>query len=116
MPYVETRLGGTLPSFVERTLEEQGSRPRANMSVPSFELAITSVMNSACVAVVPSLLVDDHLHAFLKMFKPPFEMPVLEEFLVWHSRNDAEPGHTWFRELIFEVALDLEPNVAGHRD
>lgn len=68
-------------------------------------------MNSACVAVVPSLLVDDHLRSFLKMFKPPFEMPVLEEFLVWHSRNDGEAGHQWFREPIFEVASELQPSV-----
>lgn len=106
--YVETRLGGILPSFVETTLERQNSRPRASMSVPSFELAITSVINSDCVAVVPSLLVDDHLHSSLKMFKPPFEMPTLEEFLVWHSRNDLDPGHMWFRELIFEVGLELQ--------
>jgi len=41
------------------------------------------------------------------MFRPPFAMPTLQEFLVWHSRNDADPGQTWFRELIFGVGLDL---------
>ncbi len=105
--YVATRLGGVLPSFVELTLERHDARPRVTMSVPSFELAIESVINSDCVAVVPSLLVDDHLRAQLKMFRPPFEMPALQEFLVWHSRNDADPGHTWFRELIFGTGLEL---------
>ncbi len=114
LSYIETRLGRTLSSFVERTLDHQNYRPRPNLAVPSFELAITSVMNSSCVAVVPALLIDDRLRPFLKMFRPPFEMPSIEEFLVWHSRNDADPGHTWFRRLILEVAQDLQSSVRPH--
>ncbi len=105
LPYIATRLGWNLYSFVERTLDHLNYRPRANISVPSFELAITSVMNSAGVAVVPALLLDDLVRPFLKVFKPPFEMPSIGEFLVWHSRNDGDPGHIWFRELMLEVAL-----------
>jgi hypothetical protein len=58
--------------------------------------------------VVPALLVDDRLRPFLKMFKPPFSMLAIEEFLVWHSRNDTEPGHRWFRKLMLEVAFELQ--------
>lgn len=116
LPYVETRLARTVSSFVERTLDHQNLRPRATISVPSFELAITSVMNSACVAVIPALLVNERLRPFLKMFKPPFEIPVLGEFLVWHSRNDADPGHTWFRELMLEVVHESQPRAAPSLD
>lgn len=111
LPYVETRMGRDLRSLPDRILDQQIARPRVILSVPSFELAITSVMNSDCVAVVPSLLIDDRLRSFLKMFRPPFAMPTLEEFLVWHSRNDAEPGHKWFRQLVFEVALEMQPSA-----
>lgn len=116
LPYIETRLARTLSSFVERMLDNENYRPRANISVPTFELAITSVMNSGCVAVVPALLVDDRSRPFLKMFKPPFEIPAIGEFLVWHSRNDADPGHTWFRELMLEVALELQPSARPSLD
>ena len=111
LPYIETRLGWNLYSFVERTLDHLNYRPRMNMAVPSFELAITSVMNSDCVAVVPALMIDDHLRPLLKVFQPPFEIPTIGEFLVWHSRNDGDSGHTWFRELILEVASDLRPSA-----
>ena len=111
LPYIETRLARDLSSFVERTLDNQNYRPRANVSVPSFELAVTSVMHSGCVAVVPALVVDDRQRPFLKMFKPPFAIPAIGEFLVWHSRNDADPGHIWFRELMLEVALELQPSA-----
>ena len=115
LPYVATRLGRDLPSFVERTLDQQMSRPRVTMSVPSFELAITCAVNSGCLAVVPSLLIDDRVRPFVKVLKPPLFMPAIEEFLVWHSRDDAEPGHTWFRELVLEAALELQPS-ALHRE
>ena len=104
LPYIETRLGLNLYSFVERTLDHKNVRPRPNIAVPSFELAITSVINSNCVAVVPALLLDDVLRACLKVIEPPFEMPAIGEFLVWHSRNDGDPGHIWFRELMLDVA------------
>lgn len=108
LPYVETRLGRTLTSFVDRTLDNQTYRPRALISVPSFELAVTSVMRSAAVAVIPALLVDSRLRPYLKIMKPPFEIAAIEEFLVWHSRSDADPGHAWFRELMLDVAHDMQ--------
>lgn len=111
MPYVATRLGRSLSSFVERTLDQKNYRPVASVSVPSFELAITSVINSLCVSVVPSLSIDERVHPFLKIVKPPFELPTLGEYLVWHSRNDADPAHTWFRELMLDVARGLHPSA-----
>lgn len=114
LPYIETRLRPNLYSFVERTLDHQNLRPRASLSVPSFELAITSVMNSDSVAVIPAMLVDDRLRPFLKVFKPPFEIAAIAENLVWHSRNDADPGHTWFRELISGVAHELRLQARPH--
>ncbi|WP_321390607.1 LysR family transcriptional regulator [Emcibacter sp.] len=111
LPYIETRLARILSSFVESTLDHQSCRPRPNLSVPSFELAITCVMNSDCVAVVPALLVDDHLRQFVKTIKPPFEIPAIGEFLVWHSRSDADPGHIWFRELILGVARESQLQI-----
>lgn len=111
LPYIATRLGRSLSSFVERTLDQKNYRPPATLSVPSFELAITSVINSQCVSVVPGLLVEDRVRPALKMFTPPFELPTLAEYLVWHSRNDADPAHSWFRELMLDVALGLKPSA-----
>lgn len=110
-PYVATRLGRSLSSFVERTLDQKNYRPVASLSVPSFELAISSVISSQCVTVVPALLVNDELRKSLKIIQPPFEIPTLSEYLVWHSRNDADPAHTWFRELMLGVTKALQPTV-----
>lgn len=111
VPYVATRLGRSLSSFVERTLDQKNYRPVASLSVPNFELAITSVINSQCITVVPALLVNKELRKSLKIVKPPFDIATLSEYLVWHSRNDADPAHTWFRELMLEVVQEIQPSV-----
>lgn len=116
LPYIGTRMARNLPSFADRTLDHKNKRPKPNLVVPSFELALTGVINSDCVSVVPALLVDEHLRPFLKMQNPPFEMPALEEFLVWHSRSNADQAHRWFRGLVLEVARDLQLQEKPHPD
>jgi hypothetical protein len=32
----------------------------------------------------------------------------LREALLWHSRNDFEPGHRFMRDLIIEVARSID--------
>lgn len=104
MPYVETRPGG-IASLVERVLDQLPNRPRPALSVQTFDLAITSVIESDCVAIVPSLMIGRRTRPFVRLLPPPFAIPDLQEFLVWHSRNDAEPGHRWFRTLMLESSV-----------
>lgn len=106
MPYVEVRPGG-LPSLVERTLDEIPNRPRSAISVPSFSLAIRNVIGTGYVTVVPSLTVDAYESGVVKVIEPPFHVPEIDQFLVWHSRNDAEPGHRFFRELLLDSTRTL---------
>lgn len=99
LPYMEVKPGG-VPSLVERTLDQIADRPRPVVSVPSFSLALRSVIDTDCVAIVPSLTIDRHTRSHLKVIEPPFAIPRIDECLVWHSRNDADPGHRWFRSIL----------------
>lgn len=101
MPYVEVRPGG-LPSLVERTLDEIPNRPRSAVSVPSFSLAIRNVIGTDCVTVVPSLTIDQFSGSHLKIIDPPFHVPEIDQFLIWHSRDDDDPGHRFFRDLLLD--------------
>lgn len=116
IPYVEVRPGG-LPSLVERTLDEIPNRPRAAVSVPSFSLAIRNVLDTDYVTVVPSLTVDAQSRALLQVQEPPFHVPEIDQFLVWHSRADHEPGHRFFRELLLDCTRVLRegprPEIEG---
>ena len=100
LAYIETCMGRDLRSNADRTLDNFANRPRPVVRVPSFELAVTNVFNSECVTVAPKNIIDKSLRPLVKTVSLPFEMPPIEEFLVWHERNDDEPGHMWFRSLV----------------
>jgi hypothetical protein len=34
-------------------------------------------------------------------------MPILEERLYWHRRNDTDPGHRWMARAMEQVVKDL---------
>ena len=42
----------------------------------------------------------------LKMFPMPLRMQETREVLVWHKRNEPDPGHAWLRELLLEIARE----------
>ena len=113
IPYIETHLTADVTTLVEHSLNQIGTSPQPVLLVPEFHLAIANVINSGCISIVPSLLIDEDLLQFLKMQPPPFRIPSLHETLIWHSRNDAEPGHKWFRELILEIGEEIHHRLGA---
>jgi DNA-binding transcriptional LysR family regulator len=43
----------------------------------------------------------------LKILALPFDTLNCHEVLLWHKRNEPDPGHAWLRTLFIEVARDL---------
>ena len=44
----------------------------------------------------------------LKIFALPFAALDGHEILLWHPRNETDPGHTWLRSLFIDIARDLQ--------
>jgi LysR family nod box-dependent transcriptional activator len=44
----------------------------------------------------------------LKIFALPFAALDGHEILLWHPRNETDPGHSWLRSLFIDVARDLQ--------
>lgn len=42
----------------------------------------------------------------VKIYPLPLRVPETREVLVWHKRNEPDPGHAWLRELLIEVARE----------
>lgn len=40
----------------------------------------------------------------LRTFAPPQDIPDSRELLMWHKRNEADPGHAWLRNLFMEIS------------
>lgn len=113
IPYVETRFGQGVLTMVEDSLSRMRSHMESVVFVPDFHLAMANVVNSGCTSIVPSLLVDFNAQRVLKMQPPPFPIPQLRESVFWHSRNDAEPGLKWFRELLLEIGKEIHQPIFG---
>jgi hypothetical protein len=43
----------------------------------------------------------------LHLFELPLEAISFEEELLWHERNEDDPGHRWMRGVFAEVAASL---------
>jgi len=68
---------------------------------------LDTVGRTDMAAILPSLLVVLQGERYnVRALPVPFEMPILEERLYWHRRNDNDPGHRW-------MATALEQVVAG---
>jgi LysR family transcriptional regulator, nod-box dependent transcriptional activator len=46
----------------------------------------------------------------VKLLKVPFETPDTHEVVIWHRRNEPDPGHAWLREVLISVATSQGPS------
>jgi DNA-binding transcriptional LysR family regulator len=65
------------------------------------------IQGTEMISTVPKRLASTlGTFAHLKTFPVPVRMPETREVLVWHKRNEPDPGHAWLRELILDVARE----------
>ena len=103
--HIETRFAGNLASLPERNLALQSHRPNTPIIVPTYALAIEAVVGSRMSAIVPSRVarVASRRHQ-LRIIEPPYEIGLLEQHMIWHRRNENDPGHGWLRRFLAEFA------------
>lgn len=103
--HIETRFRGNLISLPERSLSSLPLRPKSPIIVPTYRLAIEAVLGSSMTAIVPSRVAcAPALQHKLTIIEPPFKIERLEHSMIWHKRNDSDPGYTWFRNFLREFA------------
>jgi LysR family nod box-dependent transcriptional activator len=106
--YVETRFGGVIEGISEQLLRQQPRQPHICGWLPNFQLTLDTVGRTDMAAILPSLLVVLRGERYnVRALPVPFEMPVLEERLYWHRRNDGDPGHRWMVQELEQVVKDL---------
>ena len=113
LEYIETRFGGVIAGVSEQILRQQPRQPRIRGWLPTFQLTLDAVSQSDMVTILPSLLIGlkgDRLN--VRSLPVPFEMPILEELLFWHRRNNNDPGHRWMADLLTKVAKESAPSEA----
>jgi|SRR5579883_644130 len=106
-PYAETRFGNDLVGLGERVWQQQSKAPRVRAWLPTFQLTLDAVSRTDLMAMVPARLVSLHERRFrVRTLAVPFDVPLLEEQIFWHRRNDTDPGHRWLRNLLTTVVAE----------
>lgn len=108
MPYLETRFGSVIAGVSEQMLRQQPRQPAICGWLPNFQLTLDAIGQTNMATILPSLLIalkGDRYN--VRTLPVPFEMPILEERLFWHKRNDNDPGHRWLAETLQNVVTDL---------
>ena len=115
-PHIKTRYGLGATTLEEVSAARAGLRYFARVSVPSFNRVAELVPGTNCVALIQRRLAAAALG--VKMFDPPLTIPVLRETLLWHSRHDFDPGHSWFRALVLRIGreIDADPVEAAETE
>ncbi|MDM9379870.1 LysR family transcriptional regulator [Chlorogloeopsis sp. ULAP01] len=87
--------------MVDELLAQQGLSRIVAVSVPNFLIVPFVLVSTELVATIPSQIVATLTQTWnLYAFPLPFEMPGFSVDMLWHSKSDRDPGHTWLRELI----------------
>jgi LysR family transcriptional regulator, nod-box dependent transcriptional activator len=105
MPHMVSKPQGPGVSLLE--IMRRYSRMNLDVRVTTqspFELPFI-VPGTPLIATVPEN-VANRLAPLLpiRTFAPPHEIPDSREILIWHKRNESDPGHAWLRDLFIECS------------
>ncbi len=92
-----------LAAPISRELEQQVA-----VRVPNFSDMASFMRGSDLLALAPGMLRMGALSAFTSI-KPPFNMPSIFMFMLWHKRHQGDPAHQWVR-------AQMESAVGGVMD
>lgn len=103
---------GDPSGFVDEILASLGYKRRVAFTVPSFLLAPIILMQTDLIAILPRRLAqmcEDM--ANLTACEPPFVQRNFPLAMLWHRRLSKDPGHTWLRHTLAEVAQTISKST-----
>ncbi len=109
IPYVGVQFGIQTASIAEKILRHQADHPTVKFWLPSFHEAFRVVAGTGLATIAPRMLAKRYARTLnLRIIDPPpLDLPILAEQLCWHPRNDPDPGHRWFRDIVLEVTQQV---------
>ncbi|WP_299798043.1 LysR substrate-binding domain-containing protein [uncultured Shewanella sp.] len=112
MSHVQVRCEGNDWWALDYHLAEQGQHRRISTTVPDFYGAASVCAHSDLIFTVPSSFARHAKKLYPLVELPlPFEFIPLAYVLLWHERNNDEPGHRWIRETICRSVADAFSSI-----
>jgi DNA-binding transcriptional LysR family regulator len=102
-----------LEALVEKALLELGVSRRVAIKVPSPSISAAIVARTDLLAAVPRRMARrPDIAACCRALPLPFPVSSFDVQLMWHARWHREPTHAWVRQLLRQVAKDLQSQLA----
>lgn len=94
--------------IIDRVLRKAGLKRRVALQVPHFLSMPLIVKGTDFVCTLPRRMANVYAEHFrLRVLKTPVDCPPIPIYLVWHQSLEAEAGHTWLRDAIWELCQRL---------
>lgn len=101
MSHVQVRCEGNDWWALDYHLAASGQRRRISSTLPDFYGATSVCANSDLIFTLPSEFAPHAQKLYPLVQLPlPVEFTPLAYVLLWHKRNNDEPGHKWIRDTI----------------
>ncbi|WP_027520582.1 LysR family transcriptional regulator [Bradyrhizobium sp. Ec3.3] len=102
------------PSFDERALVQLGYRRRIEVIAPNFTAMAAMVIGTERIATMHRRLATIFARSFpLKLLRAPVPIPAFREALQWPASFHMDPAVVWLREIIVNVASEIDRTPAA---
>ena len=104
-PHVGAQFDGTFNTVDGAAVQQYAPVYQPTYTVADFLVIPYIVADSEILGVVQKrLAVAAQKSVPLKLLVPPFEIPNINETLLWHPRHSGDPAHAWLRQTLIEEA------------
>jgi DNA-binding transcriptional LysR family regulator len=107
-PHALITINNSLSSPVDRALAELGLKRKIMLRIPQFLAAPFIVAQTDFILTIPrriALLIAST--ANLIVLELPIPMSRFGYLQIWHERHQADPFHSWFRQLVISQTSHL---------
>ena len=106
--HILVNIGGGRTGVVDAALAASGRSRRVAVTLPYFSTAALIVAQTDLVLTLPMRVADRFVrpHGLIGL-QPPVELDGFGYRLLWHPRNDVDPGGIWIWARISELAVKI---------
>lgn len=108
LPHVALSLGKGASTIEEVALRHMSIDIDVRATARSFSTLYFMLPGTSLIGLLPRRMAS-HLSTYMpsKILEMPFNIGMLNESLLWHERNAADPAHQWLRSLFKRVAAEI---------
>jgi DNA-binding transcriptional LysR family regulator len=93
--------------FIDQWLVKHGLERRHALRVPNLAAPAILAQSNLVAMMTRRVALSFVRNNQLVSRDLPFDAPVVQTSMLWHSRLDRQPAHRWLRDIVLSVAKDL---------